>query len=179
MDFGTRDTKVAGAVLRGYDRNITWFLMRERLVPTACTDLSQCITLMTTTTGYVIFSSINIKYNVIYYICAAAKELEIQRELSTEVLPVLQSCSDGFLLDDIPPYGGNVSVENTNGYINNLKAVLISWSKFEDNIKVGTLGYNNQILSYTIRLGETMLYRQITYLSNVNCVKSLLIKLGQ
>ena len=156
IDFATLDTKIAGAVLHGYDRNITWFLMRDRSVPTRCSDPPICVDSVVSRTGFAVFATDMLSANVVHYICANAEETEVTRETSTEMLPEINTCSDGFLIDTIPPYRGKMTVESINGYINNLQEFTVSWSGFKDNIKLGTLGYYNSIQSYTVYLGESL-----------------------
>lgn len=153
VDFGTRSTKIAGAIPHGFGRNITWYLMKERSIPTSCKDMFNCISSISTTSGYAKFPSHEVALYTVNYICAVADEAEIDRESSKEILPRISSCSDGFLIDDIPPSSGEVTVNSINGYINNVADFRVSWSNFEDNIVDGTLGYRGSIHYYAVLLG--------------------------
>lgn len=105
-----------------------------------------------TSTGYVEIPKLFTEYSTTFYICASANESHVERETFTEILPALRTCSNGFLLDNIPPHGGNVHVKNLNGYVNDL--LYISWYGFDDNIDVKVLGYDQKIKSYTVEIGK-------------------------
>ena len=156
IDFKSDTTDMIGAVLHGYERNISWYLMRTQSLPENCIHSPECQASMVTTNGYVNFSNRNIRPNIIYYICAHAEEM-INRDASGESLTEIYACSDGFVIDNVPPYGGQVTVVNTNGYINNRNDLYVSWNGFEDNIDVNILGYTHSIASYTVHLGENTL----------------------
>ena len=95
---------------------------------------------------------------MIYYICAFSNESHIVREAFTEILPRIQTCSNGFVVDNIPPTTGQVHVENVNGFIYDLRRVTVYWVGFSDNIDVLALGYEQEINSYTIEIGTLFQY---------------------
>ena len=95
-----------------------------------------------------------IKLNTLYYICASANESNITRETFTETFMKIEMCSNGFILDDTPPYGGEVHVTNLNGYINDLKDIVVSWDGFGDNSDARLLGYESTINSYSVEIGK-------------------------
>ena len=153
LDFATEDTDVVGVILYANGRNITWFLTTTKTVPLNCSSISTCSRTLTTTSGYVQFPKKVIKYNTIYYICAFSNESHIVRETFTEILQPIQTCSNGFVIDSIPPTPGQVHVRNVNGFINDLTSVIVSWNGFDDNIDVAALGYGHKINSYSIEIG--------------------------
>ena len=153
LDFGTKDTDVVGVILYANKQNISWFLTTTNAVPTSCHNNPNCIGTLITTDGYVKFPKKLIKYNKIYYICAFSNESHVVREAFTEILPRIQACSNGFVIDNVPPTTGQVHVENVNGFIHDLRRVTVSWVGFTDNTDVSALGYEQVINSYTIEIG--------------------------
>ena len=153
LDFGTEDTDVIGVILYANERNITWFLTTTKTAPVSCSNIPTCIGTLATTNGYVTFPKKLIKYNTIYYICALANESHIVRETFTEILQPIATCSNGFVIDNIPPTTGQVHVKNVNGFINDLKRLIISWNGFDDNIDVAALGYGHKINFYSVEIG--------------------------
>ena len=158
LDFGTTDTEVVGAIPFGADRNITWFLTTARAVPENCNESPECESSLTTTDGYVQFPKEDIYVNTIFYICASADESRITTETFTENAPSIHACSDGFVIDDTPPYGGEVHVRTVNGFLNDLREVAVHWSGFHDNINASHLGYENKIKSYAVEIGKTTMF---------------------
>ena len=154
FDFGKADAQVAGAVFHGTGRNVTWNLMTAKPLQTSCQEDSHCHISLTTSSGYVQFSRDIINMNTVYYICCNAEEVNVERGTVTEILPALNFCSNGFVLDDIPPYGGEVYINNVNGYIKDLDDLVITWQGFTDNIDVQTQGYVSNIKSYSVEIGK-------------------------
>ena len=77
----------------------------------------------------------------------------VVREKFTEILPLIQGCSNGFVIDSVAPTSGRVYVKNVNGFINDLRHITVSWDGFRDNIDVSALGYEHGINSYDIEIG--------------------------
>ena len=153
LDFGIEDTDVVGVILYANERNISWFLTTTKSVPLSCSRIPTCVGTLTSTTGYADFPKTLIQYNTIHYICAVANESHIVRETFTEILQPIQTCSNGFVIDSIPPTPGQVHVRNVNGFINDLTSVIVSWNGFDDNIDVAALGYEHKINSYSVEIG--------------------------
>jgi hypothetical protein len=132
LNFGKISSKVAGVVFYASERNISWYLMSTRRIPTfdQCQSDTKCITSLTSTNGYVYFERKYIRMNNVYYICALSKPLKINRENYVESVAEIRTCSNGFILDDIPPSGGDVLVDNINGFINDLSAIEIDIEGF-------------------------------------------------
>ncbi|KAL4219902.1 hypothetical protein ACF0H5_020314 [Mactra antiquata] len=87
-----------------------------------------------------------------YYICAYSKVTNIDREMSVETLNEIRLCSNGFIIDSLPPSVGTVTIENHNGFTSGDK-LDIRWSGFTDNIDVGILGYKNRLKYYSVAIG--------------------------
>ena len=158
IDFGSPDTHVVGALPSGTGRNITWFLTTTRTIPRTCSEAPECVASKTTSEGYVYFDE-EIQANTIYYTCASAEETQIIKEPFSEQLPAVHVCSNGFIIDDTPPSGGEVHVVNFNGFLNNLHEIDIHWNGFDDNIDIDRLGYKNKINAYIVEIGKTEIVR--------------------
>ena len=158
LDFGTTDTEVVGAIPSGTDRNITWFLTTTKTVPKNCNESPECKTSRMTTDGYVQFRKADILVNTFYYICASAEESTTVKENFTEKLPAIRACSNGFVIDDTPPYGGEVHVRNVSGFLNDLREIVVHWNGFDDNINASRLGYENKINTFTVEIGKKDFY---------------------
>lgn len=152
LDFGTASTTVAGAIFHTSGRTVTWYLMTKREVPSQCNCHTNCLTAKTTSNGYVVFNN-DIKLNTLLYICAFSNSTVLQRELFTENLEEISSCSDGFVLDDKPPVPGNIYVGNNSGFITDTRNILLSWDAFKSSVDVTTLGYDDEIKSYSFAIG--------------------------
>ena len=153
LDFGTKDTEVVGVILYANERNITWFLSIANSGMTTCHNDPNCAVSRATSDGYVTFPKKLIQYNTMYYICAYSNVSHVVRETFTEILPLIQACSNGFVIDSVPPTTGRVYVENVHGFINDLRHITVSWDGFRDNIDVSALGYEHGINSYDIEIG--------------------------
>ena len=121
-------------------------------VPDRC-KLPGCKAALITSDGYVQFPAIAIQHNRVYFICALASEVNIVKESYTEILPEIKTCSNGFVVDDRPPTGGELHVNDINGYLTNLQDLEIMWYGFGDNENVDALGYDNEISSYMVAIG--------------------------
>ena len=153
LDFGTKDTEVVGVILYANERNITWFLSTTNTGMTSCHNDPKCVGSGNSTNGYVTFPKKLIQFNTIYYICAFSNVSHVVRETFTEILPLIQACSNGFVIDNVPPSTGRVHVKTANGFINDLRRITVSWDGFKDNIDVSALGYEHGINSYDIGIG--------------------------
>ena len=122
-----------------------------------------CSAVQTSTTGVVKFPKESINFGRIYYICAYSDMAYVVRETVTETLLPIQTCSNGFVIDNDPPYGGELHVANINGFINDLENLMISWNGFDDDINVTALGYENKINSYTLEIGNICLLQLSVY----------------
>ena len=158
FDFGTTSTMVAGAIVYGTERSVNWFLMTRPEVPTHCEISDRCLLSEQSDSGFVEFHASHIRLNTLYYICASSNVAYIERETFTERLEAISACSDGFVLDDTPPYGGEIHVQHHNGYISDTSHVLVSWDGFKDNIDAKKLHYSDGIRSYSFGVGMLKLF---------------------
>ena len=154
IDFGTEHTDLVVVVLNGNHREVTWFLMTSRKLPTYCAFTPECKSSATTSNGYIRFPRSKIRYNKIYYICAKAPESELITEYKTDRLPAIQTCSNGFVLDNMPPTSGIINVKNVNGYINSMSDFVVTWTGFDDNVDAISVGYASKIKSYGVEIGK-------------------------
>jgi hypothetical protein len=174
LDFGTSGTEVVGVILYAAERNITWFLMDDNRVPLSCELSKQCIISKVTNTGFVSFASAFTKPNSIHYICAYSTRTSVIREVYTEVLDEIKTCSNGFVLDSIAPVAGKVEIKNKDGFLTSLDNVEISWDKFEDNIDAIKLGYPGNIPAYSYGIGINMQII-LSYFSKPNMIYIIII----
>lgn len=160
VDFGTIDATVAGVLLHAVERNVTWYLMKERTFPQSgdCDKETDCVHSQISDCGYIYFDSHFVDRNRFYYICAYSGSTIFIRETFTEKLPEIQSCSDGFVIDDTPPTTGKISVKNTNGFLTDLSSIDIRWRGFDDNTDAEKLGYPYRIKHFSYAIGTNALF---------------------
>ena len=120
----------------------------ERCIPPTCKAV------LANLDGYVKFPRDVISYDVVHYICAKASETIIMKGTHTETLQEMKACSNGFIIDNTAPAGGELYVNDVNGYIADLQNLEIMWYGFGDNANVAALGYDNKINSYTVAIGR-------------------------
>ena len=156
IDFGNSSTRIAGVVMYGTERNITWYLMTKKQSPYDCSSDVYCLMAETNQDGYIVINPKFIQMNTFYYICVYSNTTIIKRELFTETLPEMNSCSNGFILDDVHPTSGRVQVLNYNGYLTSTSGILITWSGFKDNVDAKTFGYMDSIKYYSYAVGECL-----------------------
>ena len=141
--------------------------MTLKALPSNCYYNKDCLDSSNSLTGYVQFSKYSIQPNVIHFICAHAEETKVQREHSKEILHEINSCSDGFVIDTIPPHSGQVTVENTNGFITKPNDILVYWHGFSDNIDPSFFG-----LAYLLKAYEVSLGKLFKIILTINRIKS-------
>ena len=153
LDFGNTSAKVAGIVVYGTEREIEWFLMTRPEIPTQCINSPRCLQFLTSKSGVIEFDSRFIAANTLHYICARSNVTYIEREIFTERLEAINTCSDGFVLDDSPPSSGEVHVSQHGGYLTDTTHIQVSWDGFSDTMDATKLGYVDRIKSYSLAIG--------------------------
>ncbi|KAH3708851.1 hypothetical protein DPMN_068310 [Dreissena polymorpha] len=153
LNIGSSNTTVAGALMYASERTVSWYLMKIQYVPDNCETDVNCIVRYDTDSGYVEFSTHDISLNQIYYICAHSNTTEVNRELFTEALQEISSCSNGFVLDSSPPTKGHVQVQNHKGFVTNPQHVLVTWDGFDENIDASIFGYPSKLLTFSVAIG--------------------------
>ncbi|XP_052790278.1 uncharacterized protein LOC128224473 isoform X2 [Mya arenaria] len=155
LDFGTSKLRPAAAVMHANERYVSWYLMTSRHVPHDCyTDVS-CLKEKITTDGFVVFEEADVFVAATFYVCAFSNKTVVERELFTELLDEIQSCSDGFILDDTAPIPGNIHIQNVNGYLTDIEHVVITWDPFLKERGATLLGYPENIQHYVIGVGSS------------------------
>ena len=154
VDVANKKSVIIGAILNGKARKIKWFLTTSPTVPEKC-KAPVCKTAVTNLDGYIKIPRDVIKYDTVHYICAKASEIIVRKNGHDETLPEIKTCSNGFIIDDSPPTGGELYVNDDNGYITNLQNVQVMWSGFGDTTNVAALGYDIPISSYTVSIGRS------------------------
>jgi len=145
-----------GAILYANQRNVTWFLMRTRHIPTECDMDSNCIIARTTQDGFVVFETDDVESNTRHFICAQSNVTHLYREGFIETLEAISSCSNGFVIDTTAPDPGLLHVQNYNGFLTATKDVLVYWNTFTDNIKASSFGYPSDIKEYVLMCGKVV-----------------------
>ncbi|XP_052788806.1 uncharacterized protein LOC128223569 [Mya arenaria] len=175
LDFANGKSAVVGVMLYADQRNLTWYLVTTSTLPPSgdCDKSSQCQNSLTTGNGYATFDITHLMQNIRYYICAFADESIVEREYSTEHLSSIQECSDGFVVDREPPSAGNVLIENTNGFVANLRSIKIYWKGFADNVHSSMMGYDRDIDYYMLAIGHRRGQDDIMHFRNVGHVHSV------
>ncbi|XP_062588511.1 uncharacterized protein LOC134250178 [Saccostrea cucullata] len=140
MDFTNKSWFQLGGFTIGTGRNhVQWTVMTEKRVPTDClTDVS-CIYQEITIGGFARFHTyLGLRTGEIYYLC----------------VNVTKGCSDGFVIDNVPPSSGNVKVHNHhNGYINSNSTVTLLWHGFVDGSHFKEFLYPSAIERYEMAIG--------------------------
>jgi len=177
LDFGNTSAKVAGVVEYGTERSIEWFLMTRPELPGQCQSSPRCLQSLSSNTGFTEFDTRYIAANTLYYICARSNVTHVGREMFTERLEEIRTCSDGFVFDDTPPSPGVVHVSDQDGYLTDITHIQVSWDGFRDNIDATKLGYVDSIRSYSFAVGMVNLLTKfyfsymMSHLKKVNSKK--------
>lgn len=142
MDFAGHDVKIGGYIIGKPDLPITWYLTRDpNTFGGKCAFDPQCLLSKNTIGGFVNFENLKIIENGILYICAKSSTMQT-------------ICSDGFVIDENFPTGGQVSVEEVNGFIIEGSTMSIQWTGFEGNKDALKLGYNSDMAGYMYAIGK-------------------------
>jgi hypothetical protein len=166
MDFGNTNTSVVGIIMYATERKVNWFLMKHKHVPdfNQCEKDSDCVFTTQTQNGFVLFDKKVIEKNTFYYTCAYSNASSVSRELFTEMFSEIRVCSNGFIIDDTPPFGGHVTVLHSGGFITRRGELNIYWSGFDDNVDTAQLGYVDRIKFYSCAVGRIFILLCITFL---------------
>ena len=127
--------------------------MTSTHVPTDCDLDVECIVSITTNNGLIVFDR-KVEVNTRYFICAQSNASAIEREWFTEKFNSISSCSNGFVIDTIPPKSGHVFVKNNKGFLTSRTDVMVHWDAFADNIYADDFGYPASIKEYYISCGN-------------------------
>ena len=148
MDFIDRSVRVGGFLIGQTDVMIEWYLMKVQRIPHGrCSLDPSCLTVKTTSSGFVDFDNPPLTESIVFYLCAIEHQTDIHN-IQTKHL-----CSDGFLVDESSPMKGVVTIESTNGYIIEASEMTIRWSGFQGNREAAVLGYPSEIASYQYAIG--------------------------
>ncbi|XP_052235488.1 uncharacterized protein LOC127847524 isoform X3 [Dreissena polymorpha] len=153
VTFGQSNSTMVGAIFYNNARLIKWYLMKERRLPLSdCALDISCVATETNKNSYVHFSKDVIFENTYYYICVKTERINVTLEHSVEYLQPIRACSNGFVVDTIPPSDGFVNVTSSSGYITG-NEVEISWHGFKDNVDAKLFGYPSYIQFYAYQVG--------------------------
>ncbi|XP_061181031.1 uncharacterized protein LOC133189645 [Saccostrea echinata] len=93
-----------------------------------------------------------------YIICIHTVYTEIKFEEWTQVLPELNTCSDGVVVDLTPPTPGKVWIGNIPGmrYQTSTTDMYINWQTFEDVEEISAISHSTGIQDYQLGIGTTI-----------------------
>ncbi|XP_069134697.1 uncharacterized protein [Argopecten irradians] len=152
LDFSAKPVRVGGIILGLEDRQVTWYLLKDKRNQSfTCDDNPLCVTVHQTVGGFCPFQGIVLENDIIHYICA---EIESYTTPNGQILPAFQTCGDGFVFDENPPEKGDVIIISQNGYITNNRHMLVHWDGFKDFHGYKDLGYPDSISRYEYSIGS-------------------------
>ncbi|XP_069134844.1 uncharacterized protein [Argopecten irradians] len=153
LDFSAKPVRVGGIILGLEDRQVTWYLLKDKMNQSfTCDDNPPvCVTVHQTVGGFCPFQGIVLENEIIHYICA---EIESYTTPNGQILPAFQTCGDGFVFDENPPEKGDVIIISQNGYITNNRHMLVHWDGFKDFHGYKDLGYPDSISRYEYSIGS-------------------------
>ncbi|WAR31809.1 hypothetical protein MAR_034351 [Mya arenaria] len=155
FDFGTSKIRPAAIVMYANERNVSWYLMTSRHVPDNCDKDVSCIKEKFTSDGFAVFEETDVFLDATFYMCVSSNKTVVEREWFTETLGEIQSCSDGFILDDTAPIPGKMDIQNVNGFITDIEHVVITWDPFYKETGATLLGYPEDIQHYSVGVGNS------------------------
>ena len=173
VDFVRLKTNLVGVILGGYGRKVKWYLMQKPESPLrACSDDPACLKEVESTDGAGRFHRTNLQKNMKYYICAFSSKTFITREFFTETLEEINTCGNGFVVDNDPPVSGEVTLMSNNyGFLTSQRNIRVLWNDFQDIDEVVNINYKSGIASYQVSLG-TCTYNIYIVLSNYQGILS-------
>ncbi|XP_053381950.1 uncharacterized protein LOC123539831 [Mercenaria mercenaria] len=157
LDFCKKDTLLLGAIPNADERNITWYLLTDKNIPSRSCELSgNCIRSVTSSGGFVTMHKTKLIPGANYYICASSNRTVVHRELFDDILEEINECGNGFLIDDAPPIAGQVKVINQNqGFMSSQNEMVISWKGFKDRLSLSHSNFSSPVYSYNYAIGTT------------------------
>ncbi|XP_062616047.1 uncharacterized protein LOC134277752 [Saccostrea cucullata] len=92
-----------------------------------------------------------------YIICIHAENTTKIYEEWTEILPEMNKCSDGVVLDLTPPVAGNIWIGTTQGqeYQSSSSVLYINWDSFQDVEDFKTISHSSGIQNYRLGIGTS------------------------
>ncbi|KAK3100189.1 hypothetical protein FSP39_015958 [Pinctada imbricata] len=92
-----------------------------------------------------------------YLVCLHADRTEIQHEKWLQILPEINACSDGVIVDLSPPIGGDVWITNIPGteYQTSTSDMYVNWESFRDVEELNVLPHSSGIQDYKLGLGTS------------------------
>ncbi|KAK3101031.1 hypothetical protein FSP39_000383, partial [Pinctada imbricata] len=98
-----------------------------------------------------------LKHGERYIVCLHGNRTEIPHEKWTQILPDLNTCSDGVVVDLTPPVAGDVWITNIPGtkYQTSTSDMYINWDSFRDVEEFNTLAHSSGVQDYTFGLGTS------------------------
>lgn len=159
LDHCRKDTLLVGAIPNSNERNITWYLLTDQTIPEySCELSSNCVKQMSLAGGLVTLHKTRLIPGKKYYICARSNKTVINRELFNDTLEEINTCGNGFLIDDATPTAGQVTILNQyQGFLTSPTEMIISWSNFEDRLAPSDSNITSSIYSYSYAIGMSIL----------------------
>ncbi|KAK3099491.1 hypothetical protein FSP39_005250, partial [Pinctada imbricata] len=93
-----------------------------------------------------------------YLVCLRGDRTEIQHEKWLEILPDLNICTDGVIVDLTPPIAGDVWITNIPGteYQTSTSDMYVNWQSFRDVEELNDVPHSSGIQDYQLGLGTSI-----------------------
>ena len=145
INFRSKPFKLGGFVIGLGNKETVWSIMKSAHVPVRCFEDDDCISSKVVTGGLVEFSSKSpLEFNRLYFTC-----------VNVTVDATLSQCSNGFVIDTVPPTKGEVTVHTKkSGFITDDNLINIHWRGFADNNLSKRFGYPSSIKFFELAVGK-------------------------
>lgn len=146
IDYCRKDTLMVGAITNSDERNITWYLLTDQNIPgRSCKLSTNCVKKVSSTGGHVTLYKAKFIPGTKYYICATTYD---------ETLEKINICGNGFVIDDVLPDAGQVTIlDQFQGYLMKPTEMIISWTGFRDKWSRTFSNITSSIYSYSYAIG--------------------------
>ncbi|XP_078322971.1 uncharacterized protein LOC111122905 [Crassostrea virginica] len=93
-----------------------------------------------------------------YMVCIHSEHTEIVYEKWTQVLPEINECSDGIVVDLTPPTAGKVWIGSKQGleYQTSTSVLYVNWETFQDVEEFQTISHASGIQKYKLGIGTSV-----------------------
>lgn len=152
IDYCRKDTLMFGAIPNANEQNITWYLLTDQNIPGCSCKLStNCVKKISSTGGYVTLHKAKFVPGTKYYICATMYDKRLE---------TINICGNGFVIDDVPPDAGQVTIlDQFQGYLTKPTEMIISWTGFRDKWSRTFSNITSTIYSYSYAIGMYIIIR--------------------
>ncbi|XP_078334035.1 uncharacterized protein LOC111124258 [Crassostrea virginica] len=112
-----------------------------------------------------------------YTICIHTEYTEIQFEMWKQILPELNTCSDGIVVDLTPPTPGKVWIGNVQGtsYQTSTTEIYINWETFNDVEELRDISHSSGIQNYELGIGTAVGGNDVVAFHSVGVVNHVVL----